>query len=139
MMCLARQHWGALPLSRIKQQRKEPPLHLPPFGIVPVLAIGLTVSACKRETSFPASGAVDMTAHFEQMANLPFAENRPIPPGIRKPIFEAPKSDLLPYDFWTAEMPTSPARPNPVHENATDFRYPASSIPATLDSWGAKL
>jgi hypothetical protein len=47
--------------------------------IIGVLAIGLTLSACKQETTAPASGTVDMSAHFDQMANLPFAENRPTP------------------------------------------------------------
>ena len=48
--------------------------------IVAMLTLGLTLlSACKQETTAPApsTAAVDMTAHFDEMANLPFAENRP--------------------------------------------------------------
>jgi hypothetical protein len=51
------------------------------FRAVGVLMIGLVLSACKQQATAPASGTgpVDMTAHFDQMANLPFAENRPTP------------------------------------------------------------
>jgi hypothetical protein len=46
--------------------------------IVVMLGIGLALSACKQQATAPALGAApDMLAHFDQMANLPFAHNRP--------------------------------------------------------------
>jgi hypothetical protein len=43
-----------------------------------VLIAFLGLTACKQQTTAPSSsGVADVNAHFEQMANLPFAENRP--------------------------------------------------------------
>jgi hypothetical protein len=42
-----------------------------------VLTLALTLSACRQQVTAPAPGALDMSAHFDQMANLPFVENRP--------------------------------------------------------------
>jgi hypothetical protein len=43
-----------------------------------VLIAFLGLTACKQQTTAPSSsGGADVSAHFEQMANLPFAENRP--------------------------------------------------------------
>ena len=50
-----------------------------PNRIAGLLCLAVALSACKQQAPAPSGSPVDMSAHFEQMANLPIAENRPTP------------------------------------------------------------